>query len=78
MFMSKPENGGTKVYLNFEQALEIIKIIDEVTCEAPKIIYLVGWQYNGHDDRYPDFFEVNPALARNGEPVKDNLIWLKA
>ncbi|MDO4365002.1 MAG: hypothetical protein Q4C99_10805, partial [Clostridia bacterium] len=26
------------------------------------IYYLVGWQYLGHDDKYPDFFEVNEAL----------------
>src|SRR5690349_5080269 len=40
---------GCKVHLTFEQALEVIERLDRITCGAPKIIYLVGWQYNGHD-----------------------------
>ncbi|MGN1122887.1 MAG: endo-alpha-N-acetylgalactosaminidase family protein, partial [Eubacterium sp.] len=39
--------------------------------------YLVGWQYLGHDDKYPDFFEVNEALKREqDETAYDSFKWL--
>ena len=43
------EGRGCKVYLTFEQALDVIQRLDRITCGAPKIVYLVGWQFNGHD-----------------------------
>src|SRR5437899_1264543 len=46
-----------KVHLTFEQALEVIERVDRITCGAPKIVYLVGWQYNGHDSKYPAWAE---------------------
>ncbi len=46
----------------FDQALEMVKQIDRIMPGYQKVIYLVGWQYNGHDDRYPEFFEVNEHL----------------
>lgn len=53
---------GCKVLCTFDEALEIVKKIDRITPGYTKVLYLVGWQYNGHDDRYPEFFEVNPQL----------------
>jgi hypothetical protein len=47
------EGRGCKVRLTFEQALEVIERLDRITCGAPKIVYLVGWQYNGHNSKYP-------------------------
>ncbi|MGN1444243.1 MAG: endo-alpha-N-acetylgalactosaminidase family protein, partial [Acutalibacteraceae bacterium] len=42
-----------------------------------KIYYLVGWQYLGHDDKYPDFFEVNEALRRPQDKTAfDSFKWL--
>jgi hypothetical protein len=78
MFLSKPDgNGGSDVKITFAEALEIIRRIDALTLEVPKIIYLVGWQYNGHDDRYPAFFEVNPALKRAEDATPtESLRWL--
>jgi len=58
------EGRGCKVYLTFEQALDVIERLDRITCGAPKIVYLVGWQYNGHDSKYPAWGEVNPRLKR--------------
>ena len=58
------DKGKSKVVLDFEQALEIIRKIDNLTLGIPKIIYLVGWQYNGHDSKYPAWGEVNPELKR--------------
>ena len=78
MFLSKPDGkGGSNVSITFEQALDIIRKADYLTLGVPKIIYLVGWQYNGHDDKYPAFFEVNPALKRScDESALESLRWL--
>ena len=78
MLISLPDNnGGTKVYCDLDKALNLIKQTDELTLGAPKIIYLVGWQYRGHDDLYPAFFEVNPALKRAGDKnARESLVWL--
>lgn len=78
--MAYPEpkdTGRSHVMMNFEQALACIKQVDAMTPGITKIYYLVGWQYNGHDDRYPDFFEVNQALKRPGDrSARDSLLWL--
>lgn len=68
--------GGSTVINTFADALEIIKKVDAITCEMPKIIYLVGWQYNGHDDKYPDFFEVNEALKCPDKTARESMLWL--
>lgn len=71
------QNGGTKIINTFEDALEIIKTADKLSLGVPKIIYLVGWQYNGHDDKYPAFFEVNKAMKRPGDKdARESLLWL--
>ena len=68
---------GCKVHLTFEQALEVIERLDRITCGAPKIIYLVGWQYNGHDSKYPAWGEVNQRLKRAQDATAlDSLKWL--
>lgn len=70
-------DGGSKVFCDFETALELIKKTDALTLQVPKIIYLVGWQYNGHDDKYPAFFQVNKALKRAGDTTaEESLSWL--
>ena len=61
--------------LTFEQALEVIKGMDAITPNLQKIVYLVGWQYLGHDSKYPAFFEGNEALKRPGD--KDALVTLR-
>ena len=69
--------GGTKLINNLDDALEIIKIADNLSLGVPKIVYLVGWQYNGHDDKYPAFFEVNKALKRESDKdARESLLWL--
>lgn len=77
--MAHPERKGTgsHVLMTFEQALDVIRQIDAVTQGITKIYYLVGWQYRGHDDKYPDFFEVNEALKRPAdETARDSFLWL--
>ena len=68
---------GCKVYLTFEQALEVIERLDRITCDAPKIVYLVGWQFNGHDSKYPAWSEVNHRLKRAQDSTAlESLKWL--
>lgn len=72
-------NDGCRVYLTFEQALEVIRKLDNLTCGIPKIAYLVGWQFNGHDSKYPSWAEVNPRLKRvQDATARDSLCWLMA
>jgi len=43
----------------------------------PQVVYLTGWQYNGHDSKYPAWEEVNVALKRaQDETALDSLRWL--
>lgn len=69
--------GGSEVYFDCEQTLEKIKAVDNLTLGIKKIVYLVGWQYNGHDDKYPSFFEVNPKIKRSiDKTALQSLLWL--
>jgi hypothetical protein len=71
------EGRGCKVHLTFEQALEVIERLDRITCGAPKIVYLVGWHYNGHDSKYPAWGQVNHRLKRAQDATAlESLKWL--
>ncbi|HEX9510310.1 MAG TPA: endo-alpha-N-acetylgalactosaminidase family protein [Puia sp.] len=43
---------------------DIMRRIDNLTRGIPKLVYLVGWQYRGHDTGYPAFDQVNKILKR--------------
>jgi hypothetical protein len=48
-----------------------------MTLGMPQVLYLTGWQYNGHDSKYPAWEEVNEALKRDeDETALDSLRWL--
>lgn len=66
IFLCSRDSAGNvdRVYLTFEQLLEVIKKIDNITLGIPKIAYLVGWQYSGHDSKYPSWDHVNDRLKR--------------
>lgn len=66
-FPEKDMSGKSHVLLRFDEALDFVKKVDAMTPGITKIYYLVGWQYLGHDDKYPDFFEVNEALKAPGD-----------
>lgn len=85
LFMASPKSGSdteteSNVRIHFDEALDLIKEIDQVTMGMPKIIYLVGWQYLGHDDKYPAWGEVNQYLkcasGCDHETALDCLKWL--
>lgn len=47
----------------FEEALEIIRRVNRLTDGSPQVVYLVGWQHQGHDSKYPDVFTVNERIG---------------
>lgn len=79
LFMARPKSDDTpNVNLTMEDALEIIKRIDNLTRGVHKIVYLVGWQYAGHDWKYPAFHDFNEALKRPEDATaKDSFYWLQ-
>lgn len=73
----RKDNGASEVALSFAQALEVIQKMDKLTLGIHKIVYLVGWQYNGHDSKYPAWFEVNERLKRpEDKTALESLKWL--
>ena len=79
MFLATPDyqQNCSDVKINFEQALQIIQIVDNLTQGIQKIVYLVGWQGLGHDDCYPEMEIVNPFLKREcDDTARDSLLWL--
>ena len=78
MFLAKPdwEKKTSEVLINFEQALEIIRMMDNITQGIQKIVYLVGWQGLGHDDCYPEMEVINPYLKRECDATpRDSFMW---
>lgn len=75
---SKADGGmGCTVHLNFEEALDVIRRLDVITCGVPKVVYLVGWQFNGHDSKYPALSEVNARLKwKDDATAVESLRWL--
>lgn len=75
--LKRSDNGKSKVHLTYDQALDVIRRIDNLTLGIPKIVYIVGWQYNGHDSKYPAWFEGNEKLKRPGDANSlESLKWL--
>ncbi|MBT3273287.1 MAG: hypothetical protein HN368_09045 [Spirochaetales bacterium] len=66
-----------ELYLTFEQGLEVIKRVFHLTCGVPQIVLLTGWQFEGHDSKYPSWAEVNRHLKRERDATAlDSLRWL--
>ncbi len=78
LLLATPDGkGGSYVRYTFEEALSLIKQTDALTRHIPKIIYLAGWQYTGHDDLYPAWHQVNNALKRPCDGTgRESLLWL--
>lgn len=71
------DNGKQEVFMTIEQALEAIRGLDALTLGMPKIVYLVGWQYLGHDSKYPAYFEGNEAVKRpQDKDALESVRWL--
>lgn len=65
------------IRFTFEQTLDIVRKLNNIIPDLPKIIYLVGWQFNGHDSKYPAWSEVNKHLKRpQDKDAVTSLRWL--
>jgi len=78
MNANKGPDGELKdVHLTFEQTLEVIERFHNMTLGIPQVVYLTGWQYNGHDSKYPAWGEANEALKRPEDATAlESLRWL--
>ncbi|MFC1805356.1 endo-alpha-N-acetylgalactosaminidase family protein [Planctomycetota bacterium] len=71
------EGNMEEVFLTFEQTLEVIERLYHLTCGVPQVVYVTGWQFEGHDSKYPSWAEVNRHLKRpQDEAAVDSLRWL--
>ncbi|MBR2732519.1 MAG: hypothetical protein IKD72_11115 [Clostridia bacterium] len=77
MFLARPDfpHNCSEVLITFRQALEMIRVIDNLTQGIRKIIYLVGWQGLGHDDCYPEMEEINEFLKETGDASARKALW---
>ncbi|HVY74765.1 MAG TPA: endo-alpha-N-acetylgalactosaminidase family protein [Puia sp.] len=55
--------GGHGEDLSFDQVLDRIKQFAVQTDSAACVMYLLGWQYSGHDSGYPSIDSVNHELG---------------
>ncbi len=60
IFVGSPSDG---VQTTWDQALDIIRQVWERTGGVRQLVYLVGFQNEGHDDRYPDVFTLNTGAG---------------
>ncbi len=66
-----------KILIDFEGALQHIRKMHGITGGMKQIVYLVGWQFDGHDSKYPAWSEVNRRLKRPGDSdARASLLWL--
>jgi hypothetical protein len=54
---------GLREELPFDEVLERIKEFASQTDSAACVMYLLGWQYEGHDSGYPSVDKVNENLG---------------
>ncbi|WP_219838317.1 endo-alpha-N-acetylgalactosaminidase family protein [Paenibacillus sp. R14(2021)] len=73
IFCADPKRG---VLTSFKETLDIIRHIYHITGGVPQIVYLVGWQFDGHDTGYPSLNRLHPGLAEKPEHVREELLEL--
>ena len=65
------------LYLTYEDSLEVIRRVSNLTAGIPQMVLLTGWQYEGHDSKYPAWGQASPYLKRDGdESALQSLRWL--
>jgi len=60
IFLDSP---GSQDYTTFAEALDLIRRVSHLTGGAKMVVYLVGWQYHGHDTGYPSVDVVDERLG---------------
>jgi len=48
---------------DFNKLAKFFRLANRLTDGTPQIVYLVGWQNEGHDSKYPYIEKVNPRLG---------------
>jgi hypothetical protein len=68
---------GKGVETDLDQSLELIRRMHRLNRGLSQIVYLTGWQYGGHDSKYPAWHECNEALRRPGDAsARESILWL--
>lgn len=71
------EGKTSEVCMTFEDSLKAIRRVSNLTCNVPQVVLLTGWQYEGHDSKYPAWGEVCQRLKRQEDATAlDSLRWL--
>ena len=66
---------NTVARMTYTDIIRNIAKLDALSRGMHKVIYLVGWQYNGHDDGYPAFYVFNSAIAGSeGNSAKESFL----
>ena len=66
-----------QVCMTFADSLEAIRRVSNLTCNVPQMVLLTGWQYEGHDSKYPAWGEVCRHLRREEDATAlESLRWL--
>lgn len=66
-----------QVHVDLDRSLDAIRRIHDLTGGLHQIAYLVGWQFDGHDSKYPDWSQPNPRLRRPRDAsARDSLHWI--
>ena len=55
--------GGADEAMTYREVLDLIRRVNRLTGRARQIVYLVGWQHDGHDTGFPDVFTANPKVG---------------
>ncbi len=50
-------------WIMFSEARDMIQRVNRLTGGARQVVYLIGWQHNGHDTGYPDTSVINPRVG---------------
>jgi len=61
-----------KVHLNPDHVLQTVKDVNRITRGLKQILYLTGWQYDGHDTGYPSWSQANPHLRCGNDATARN------
>ncbi len=70
---------GKIAYLcvNYEDSLEVIRRVHNLTGGMPQVVLLTGWQFEGHDSKYPSWTEPSEHLKRPQDAsAVESLRWL--
>jgi hypothetical protein len=72
IFLKSKING--QPFTTLEEAAEIIRRVNDFTGGMHQIVYLAGWQYDGHDSKYPSLDMVGDhCKSRFGESPLESL-----